>query len=95
VVPLPPPGNSGSVKFTTVALSLAYDDFGLNTPPVPVTIRILRTGGQVQVLNDTIQVGRKGVATLQPGDLAASITTHPVVPNQLPAVTALVEYTIP
>ena len=28
VVPLPPPEQSGGVKFTTVALSLAYDTFG-------------------------------------------------------------------
>src|SRR5262249_19173939 len=28
VVPLPPPELSGAVKFTTVVLSLAYDNFG-------------------------------------------------------------------
>ncbi len=28
VVPLPPPEQSGAVKFTTVVLSLAYDTFG-------------------------------------------------------------------
>jgi hypothetical protein len=28
VVPLPPPELSGGVKFTTVVLSLAYDNFG-------------------------------------------------------------------
>jgi hypothetical protein len=95
VVPLPPAGNSGGVKFSTVVLSLAYDNFGVNTPPVPATVRILKSGNPVQVLNVNIPVGRTVVAALQPNDLAASITTQPVVPNQLPAVTALVEYTTP
>jgi hypothetical protein len=31
--PLPPPENSGGVKFTTVVLSLAYDNFGVATAP--------------------------------------------------------------
>src|SRR5262245_51846966 len=32
VVPLPPPELSGGVKFTTVVLSLAYDNFGMRMP---------------------------------------------------------------
>jgi hypothetical protein len=95
VVPLPPAGNCGGVKFSTVGLSLAYDDFGLGTPPGACHGPILRANQPVNVLNVSIPVGRTVVATLQPNDLAASITTQPVVPNQLPAVTALVEYTTP
>ena len=49
VVPLPPPGLSGGVKFTTVVLSLAYDDFGeAGAPPtIPATVRILRGSGTI------------------------------------------------
>ena len=96
VVPLPPPGNSGGVKFSLVVLSLAYDDFGSGHPTVNATVRILRGGGAAsQTINATIPVGRTPVATLHPNDQAASVETQPVVPGQLPAVTALVEYTTP
>ena len=33
VVPLPPPELSGAVKFSTVVLSLAYDNFGAAGAP--------------------------------------------------------------
>jgi hypothetical protein len=41
VVPLPPPENSGAVKFTFVVLSLAYDNFGEAGAPatIPATVR--------------------------------------------------------
>ena len=44
VVPLPPPELSGGVKFTTVVLSLAYDNFGEAGAPatIPATVRVLR-----------------------------------------------------
>jgi hypothetical protein len=53
VVPLPPPELSGGVKFTTVVLSLAYDNFGeAGAPPtIPATVRVLRGSGTVQTLN--------------------------------------------
>jgi hypothetical protein len=96
VVPLPPPGNSGGVKFTTVVLSLAYDDFGQGPATVRAHVRILRGGGQSpRVFDVDVPVGRTPVATLQPNDQAASITTQPVGQSQLAAVTALVEYTTP
>src|SRR6478672_5896269 len=52
VVPLPPPAQSGAVKFTTVVLSLAYDNFGEPGAPatIPATVRILRGSGPVQTL---------------------------------------------
>src|SRR5262249_19572348 len=61
VVPLPPPELSGGVKFTTVVLSLAYDNFGEAGAPatIPATVRVLRGSGPVQTLNVTIEVGRK------------------------------------
>jgi hypothetical protein len=50
VVPLPPPELSGGVKFTTVVLSLAYDNFGDPGAPatIPATVRILRGSGPIQ-----------------------------------------------
>src|SRR5215470_10795783 len=61
VVPLPPPELSGAVKFSTVVLSLAYDNFGEpGAPPtIPATVRVLRGSGPVQTLNVNIEVGRK------------------------------------
>jgi hypothetical protein len=43
VVPIPPPAESGAVKFTTVAFSLAYDTFGQANAPatVPAIVRVL------------------------------------------------------
>ena len=95
VVPLPPPENSGGVKYSLVVLSLAYDDFGQGHPNVNATVRILRGSGNHSQFNVTVPVGRRPVAVLHADDQAASITTQPVVPNQLPAVTALVEFTTP
>jgi hypothetical protein len=96
VVPLPPPGNSGGVEFSTVVLSLAYDDFGQGPATANAHVRILRGGGQLpKVFDVNVPVGRNPIATLQPNDQAASITTKPVGQGQLPAVTALVEYTTP
>ena len=53
VVPLPPPELSGGVQFTTVVLSLAYDNFGQPGAPatIPATVRVLRGSGPVQTLN--------------------------------------------
>jgi hypothetical protein len=47
VVPLPPPENSGAVKFSTVVLSLAYDNFGDPSQPaaIPAIVRVLRGSG--------------------------------------------------
>ena len=62
VVPLPPPEQSGAVKFTTVVLSLAYDNFGdASALTIPATVRVLRGSGTVDTLNVTIEVGRKWV----------------------------------
>ena len=46
VVPLPPPELSGGVQFTTVVLSLAYDNFG--DPGAPATIPATVAGAQRQ-----------------------------------------------
>src|SRR5262249_14531503 len=66
VVPLPPPDQSGAVKFTTVVLSLAYDNFGdASALTIPATVRVLRGSGTVDTLNVTIEVGRKWFHFLQ------------------------------
>ena len=61
VVPLPPPQNSGGVKFTTVVLSLAYDNFGDPGAPatIPATVRVLRGSGTIDTINVNIEIGRK------------------------------------
>jgi hypothetical protein len=53
VAPLPPPELSGAVKFTTVVLSLAYDNFGEAGAPatIPATVRVLRGSGTVDTLH--------------------------------------------
>ena len=96
VVPLPPPANSGSVKFTTVVLSLAYDNFGVATAPatIPATVRVLRGSGTVDTLNVTIEVGRRWFHFLHADDQAASVELHPSA-GVRPQVTALVEYATP
>ena len=95
VVPLPPPEQSGAVKFTTVALSLAYDNFGdASAPTIPATVRVLRSGGTVDTLNVTIEVGRKWFHFLHADDQAASVELHPAA-GVRPQVTALVEYATP
>jgi hypothetical protein len=96
VVPLPPPELSGAVKFSTVVLSLAYDNFGeAGAPPtIPATVRVLRGSGTVDTLNVTIEVGRKWFHFLQADDQAASVQLNPPTGFR-PQVTALVEYTTP
>ena len=95
VVPLPPPDQSGAVKFTTVVLSLAYDNFGdPSALTIPATVRVLRGSGTVDTLNVTIEVGRKWFHFLQADDQAASVELHPPA-GVRPQVTALVEYATP
>ena len=96
VVPLPPPELSGGVKFTTVVLSLAYDNFGEVGAPatIPATVRVLRGSGTVDTINVTIQVGRKWFHFLHADDQAASVELHPPA-GVRPQVTALVEYATP
>jgi hypothetical protein len=96
VVPLPPPELSGSVKFTTVVLSLAYDNFGDAGAPltIPATVRVLRGSGTVETLNVTIEVGRKWFHFLHADDQAASVQLNTPAGSH-PQVTALVEYATP
>ena len=96
VVPLPPPENSGAVKFTFVVLSLAYDNFGEAGAPatIPATVRILRGSGPVQTLNVNIEVGRKFFHFMHADDQAASVQLNPP-PGFRPHVAALVEYATP
>jgi hypothetical protein len=96
VVPLPPPEESGAVKFTTVALSLAYDTFGDPNAPatIPATVRILRGSGTVDTINVTVEVGRKWFTFLHVDDQAASVRLNPPAGFR-PQVSALVEYATP
>ena len=95
VVPLPPPEQSGAVKFTNVVLSLAYDNFGdASAQTIPATVRVLRGSGTVDTLNVTIEVGRKWFHVLHADDQAASVELHPAAGIR-PQVTALVEYATP
>jgi len=96
VVPLPPPHNSGAAKFTTVVLSLAYDNFGDPAAPatIPATVRVLRGSGTIDTINLNIEVGRKWFHFLKADDQAASVQLNP--PGTFrPQVTAMVEYTTP
>jgi hypothetical protein len=94
VVPLPPPEHSGAVKFTTVVLSLAYDNFGVATAPptIPATVRVLRGSGPVETINVTIEVGRKWFRFMHADDQATSVELHPPAGFPHPQVTAMVEY---
>jgi hypothetical protein len=96
VVPLPPPELSGGVKFTTVVLSLAYDNFGDAGAPatIPATVRILRGSGPIQTLNVNIEVGRKFFHFMHADDQAASVQLNPPAGFR-PQVSAMVEYTTP
>jgi hypothetical protein len=96
VVPLPPPDQSGGVKFTTVALSLAYDSFGEAGAPttIPAIVRVLRGRGTVDTINVAVEVGRKWFHFLHADDQAASVELHPPTGFR-PQVTALVEYGTP
>jgi hypothetical protein len=96
VVPLPPPDQSGAVKFTDVWLSLAYDTFGDPNAPltIPAIVRVLKSNAPVDQFNFTVEVGRQGVARFHTGDLAVSVQLNP--PGGFhPQVTALVEYGTP
>jgi hypothetical protein len=97
VVPLPPPEESGAVKFTDVYLSVAYDDFGDSNAPangIPAILRVLKSGNApVTNVNFTVVVGRTVIASFEPGDLAASIELIPGAYR--PTVTAFVEYGTP
>ncbi len=96
VVPLPPPELSGGVKFTTVVLSLAYDNFAeAGAPPtIPATVRVLRGSGTLQTLNVIIEVGRKFFHFLHADDQAASVQLNPPAGFR-PQVSAMVEYAFP
>src|SRR5215510_7329599 len=96
VVPLPPPENSGVVKFTFVVLSLAYDNFGKAGAPatLPATVRILSGSGPVQTLNVNIEVGRKFFHFMHADDQAASVQLNPPAGFR-PQVSAMVEYAFP
>ena len=96
VVPLPPAGNTGTVKFAPVFLSVAVAG-----PTLPVTIQVtlIRAGGP-QVLGPfpIHSATQQGICQVTPGDQAAEIGFTPtgVNPNTPPtAVTAFVEYGTP
>jgi hypothetical protein len=96
VIPLPPPENSGAVKFSTVVLSLAYDNFGDASQPaaIPAIVRVLRGSGTVDTISVNIEVGRHWFHFLHADDQAASVTLNP--PSGVrPQVSAMVEYTTP
>src|SRR5215471_5282410 len=78
-VPLPPPQNSGAVKFTTVVLSLAYDNFGDPGAPaaIPATVRVLRGSGTIDTIQVSIEIGRKFFHFLKADDQAASVQLNP------------------
>src|SRR5258708_17800390 len=84
------------VKFTTVVLSLAYDNFGDAGAPatIPATVRILRGSGPIQTLNVNIEVGRKFFHFMHADDQAASVQLNPPAGFR-PQVSAMVEYTTP
>src|SRR5262245_31533573 len=96
VVPLPPPENSGGVKFTFVVLSLAYDTFGKAGAPatMPATLTIVRGSGTVPTLDVNIEVGRKCFHFMHADDQAASVQLNPP-PGFRPHVAAMVEYATP
>ncbi len=96
VVPLPPAGNTGTVRFQPVFLSVAVAG-----PTLPVTIHVtlIRTGGP-QALGPFVinSATRQSICQVAAGDLAAEIGFTPtgVDPSTPPtAVTALVEYGTP
>jgi hypothetical protein len=94
VVPVPPPDNSGGVKFTTVVLSLAYDDLASGVKATGKA-QILRGGAAPVNLSWTVPAGRTPIATLHANDQAVAIETDPGPNGKLAVVTALVEYTTP
>jgi hypothetical protein len=93
VVPVPPPENSGGVKFTTVVLSLAYEDLQTGVHPTGM-FRVLR-GGHPR---------HHSPSTSRPGGHPSPSCTRTIrqcrwrptpVNDKLAEVTALVEYTTP
>jgi len=96
VVPIPPPDESGTVKFTTVAFSLAYDNFGVANAPtaIPATVRILRGSGNNETINVSVEIGRKWFTFLHTDDQAVSVQLNPPAGFR-PQVSALVEYGTP
>ncbi len=94
VVPIPPPEESGGVRFTTVAFSLAYDNFGTGPATIPAVVRILRGSGPTATINVNIQVGRKWFTFLHADDQAVSVTLNPPA-GVRPQVSAMVEYATP
>jgi hypothetical protein len=74
VVPIPPPDESGGVKFTTVAFSLAYDTFGQANAPatIPAIVRVLHGSGEVDTIDVTVEVGRKWFTFLHTDQQAVS-----------------------
>jgi hypothetical protein len=101
VVPVPPPGNSGAVKYSTVVLSLAYDTFGTPGAPdeIPATVRILKGAGTTTLPAVKIEVGRQPVHFFAADEQAASVeldlTGVTLPPGFRPLVTALVEFATP
>jgi hypothetical protein len=96
VVPLPPPDQSGIVKFTEVFVSLAYDTFGDPDAPatIPAIVRRLKGSGAVAQTNFTVEVGRQSLGRFDTGDVAVSVQLNPPAGFH-PEVTALVEYATP
>ena len=100
VVPIPPPEQSGGVKFTTVAFSLAYDTFGQANAPatIPAVVRVLHGSGAVDTIDVTVEVGRKWFTFLHTDEQAVSVQLPPESnwPSGFrPQVSALVEYATP
>jgi hypothetical protein len=96
VVPLPPAGNTGSVRFQPVFVSVAVAG-----PTLPITIlaTLIRAGGSQTLGPFPINApGRQGICQAGAGDLAVEIGFTPAnVTTITPptAVTALVEYGTP
>jgi hypothetical protein len=88
-VPLPPAGNTGTVKFKNVFLSLSAN------PLVQVDVTIFITGGG-QIVLPSISVGnaRTGIGrVIQVGDEAALVSFTTTADDQ--TVVAFVEYSTP
>jgi hypothetical protein len=87
-VPLPPAGNTGTVKFGSVFLTASAN------PPAAMTVKIFLDGGGFTNLGPIpVDQGRTRIHQVVPGDLAASIT-FPADATAQSAV-AFVEYSTP
>jgi hypothetical protein len=95
VVPLPPAGNTGSVRFQPVFVSVAVG----GTTPITIQATLIRSGGSQTLGPFPINSpGRQGICQAGAGDLAVELGFTPsgVNPTTPPtAVTALVEYGTP